>query len=128
MNSFPHEVSRLIKMSKVKTRSQETSNSKVRVRDERLRELRKAVGKDEYLYYETPMGSAFVARADGLRFESQYLRRIFAIALGCGSQWNWRDNFSVQKVDQTFRQLVASVDETNVGLGCSERIAFSSGL
>jgi len=51
--------------------------------------LQKERPSGEYLYYESPEGERFLATGEA--FESQYMRRIFAAALGA-KDWNWRDN------------------------------------
>jgi diadenosine tetraphosphate (Ap4A) HIT family hydrolase len=65
--------------------------------------LQNAVCADEYLYYESPWSKAFIARGDS--FESQYMRRVFAKALGCMDDWNWRTNPRPLQVDCTFRVI-----------------------
>jgi len=76
--------------------------------DNTLRALRVNAGSGEYLYYESPEREAVVARAEGQGFESQYMRKIFAAALGVRDSWNWRDNPSLQQLDETHRWIVAT--------------------
>lgn len=45
----------------------------------------------EYLYYESPDGERWITVSDGTPFPSQYLRCVFARALGLGEVWNWRE-------------------------------------
>lgn len=47
-------------------------------------------GGAEYLYYRSPAGIGRIALAVADGFDSQYLRRIFAAALGKADSWNWR--------------------------------------
>lgn len=71
-------------------------------------ELRTIVGDDEYLYYEDPCGSALVACAAGRPFDSQYLRKLFAEALGQADRWNWREAPLPEEADKTFRALAVA--------------------
>lgn len=61
----------------------------------------------EYIYYETPDGRAFVTHSKA-GFESQYLRRVFAGALGSPEKWDWRSVPSVSEVDLAYRKLFAT--------------------
>jgi ATP adenylyltransferase len=65
--------------------------------------LRSVVRPGEYLYYESPLSEAFIAQADFV--ESQYMRRVFSNALGCGNEWNWRTNPRPFQVDHTFHAI-----------------------
>ena len=67
--------------------------------------LRRSAPQGEYLYYESPEGDAFLA--ERRTFESQYIRRLFAEALGLGAAWNWREHPQADEVDATFRALSA---------------------
>lgn len=69
--------------------------------------LRTIVAEAEYIYYESPDGRSVVTFSDA-GFESQYLRRIFAEALGAPEKWNWRSVPSVSEIDLAYRRLVAS--------------------
>jgi hypothetical protein len=73
-----------------------------------LLELRARTAGDEYLYYEDPNGTALVACAAGSPFDSQYLRRLFAGALGRPEKWNWRDTPLPEEADRTFRALAVA--------------------
>jgi diadenosine tetraphosphate (Ap4A) HIT family hydrolase len=70
-----------------------------------LNDLKRAVGNDEYLYYESPNGAAHVMRVEAGKFESQYLRRVFADALQCSDKWNWREFPSALTTHETFELL-----------------------
>jgi ATP adenylyltransferase len=67
-------------------------------------ELRKHVGIQEYLFYEEPNGSMYLSYKNPLGFESQYLRKIFSIALD-KNEWNWRNNADAIFTDQIYKKL-----------------------
>jgi diadenosine tetraphosphate (Ap4A) HIT family hydrolase len=66
------------------------------------RALRSEAGSREYLYYESPDGRAYVTSSEDSMFESQYMRRAFARAIGNGSEWNWRDNLRAAEVHEAY--------------------------
>ena len=66
-----------------------------------LRSLRRAVGAEEYLLYESPEGRRFVAEAPAGGFPSQLLRRIFAAEAGEAATWNWREHPARERVEAT---------------------------
>lgn len=59
----------------------------------------------EYLLYHSPENSTFIAVAPENGFESQYIRRVFADALGKGNQWNWRTHPHPLNIEETFTTL-----------------------
>ena len=59
----------------------------------------------EYLLYHSPEDSTHMAAAPKNGFESQYIRRIFANALGKSNQWNWRVHPRPLDVEETFMTL-----------------------
>lgn len=74
-----------------------------------LAELASVVGDSEYLWYESPDGTAFVAKGDEGTFESQYLRKVFAKALGCEEEWNWRETPRVPIMSETYTRVTREV-------------------
>jgi diadenosine tetraphosphate (Ap4A) HIT family hydrolase len=81
-----------------------------------LASLQSAVGTAEYLYYEAPHGVRMVRLADSERIPSQYMRRLFASALGRPHAWDWRVEPDVAQVDQAFREIQAFVQRA--GYAC----------
>jgi ATP adenylyltransferase len=79
----------------------------VPVGSESVRATAAAAGR-EYLYYEDPNGAAFLATTTS-GFESQYMRRLFASALGNDSEWNWREHPKVDATVNAFRAFVTAV-------------------
>jgi ATP adenylyltransferase len=67
--------------------------------------LGRAAGSGEYLYYQVPAGAAWLAR--GEPFPSQYLRKVFAEALGV-PEWNWRRDHRKAVVRETYDRLRAA--------------------
>jgi diadenosine tetraphosphate (Ap4A) HIT family hydrolase len=59
--------------------------------DKDIANLAEFVGDMEYIWYESPEGFRVVATGIEGTFESQYLRKIFAKAVGLGNMWNWRE-------------------------------------
>lgn len=57
----------------------------------------------EYLYYESPEGWAAIAMSG--EFESQYLRRIVARAIGVPELWNWRANPRAELAHQWYERM-----------------------
>ncbi len=70
--------------------------------------MNQASGGSEYLFYEAPNGEAILAVGKRDGFESQYIRKVFANALGKNDQWNWRIYPSPMDVEETF-ELMNSV-------------------
>jgi len=75
-----------------------------------LDDLQKRTAGDEYLFYEDPSGHAFIARASGCPFDSQYMRRLFAQRLNKDHDWNWRENLLPHEADRTFRTLMGQCE------------------
>ena len=73
----------------------------------RLQDLSAAVFDNEYLYYETPDGRAFVSVGGKAGFESQYLRRVFVSVLNRSGDWDWRQDLRIEEVEQTYQDLEA---------------------
>ncbi|HVR06485.1 MAG TPA: hypothetical protein VMW75_00430, partial [Thermoanaerobaculia bacterium] len=70
----------------------------------------------EYLYYESPERWAAIATAG--EFESQYLRRIVAQAVGVPELWNWRANPRAEHAHRGFVELARhEVDTVHVEKG-----------
>lgn len=78
-----------------------------------LEAIAAAVGDGEYLYYETPDGRSFVLPAAEVRCESQYLRRVFAEALGLRRHWNWRRAMALDEVERTFAAFAGAAREAD---------------
>ena len=70
-----------------------------------LSDLSILVGDHEYLWYESPDGFSFVAQGIEGTFESQYLRKIFAKALGLEEIWNWREFPRVLTLSDTYSTI-----------------------
>lgn len=70
-----------------------------------LSDVQRVVAGREYLYYEEPDGSAMVAVCEEKGFESQYLRRVFAAAIGRPEKWNWREDPDLTEVERAFLNL-----------------------
>jgi ATP adenylyltransferase len=82
-----------------------------------LRALSDAVSGCEYLYYETPEGRAFICTNDQAEFESQYLRRLFAMVLNRPGTWDWRQDLRIDEVEQTYQELRAATQESQAATG-----------
>ncbi len=67
--------------------------------------LSQGAGRSEYLFYESPNGETIMAVGKRDGFESQYIRRVFANALGKSDLWNWRIHPSPIDVEETFELL-----------------------
>ena len=70
-----------------------------------LDDLRAIVGEDEYLLYEAPDGQRLVVNSTKAGIESQYMRRVFADALGKGALWNWRDFPFAEEANNTYEDI-----------------------
>lgn len=84
--------------------------------------LRQAVQGREYLYYRSPNGRVVLALAEKHPFESQYIRRVFAQALGKPDEWNWRVHPSPQAIEETFTVLSSALRSTPI-LGLQRSIS-----
>ncbi|HLL77265.1 MAG TPA: HIT domain-containing protein [Pyrinomonadaceae bacterium] len=73
--------------------------------DGSLGELARLTGGLEYILYEPPGGGGRLLLAEGDGFESQFMRKIFARALGRAERWNWRDRPDPRAADETWRQF-----------------------
>jgi diadenosine tetraphosphate (Ap4A) HIT family hydrolase len=67
--------------------------------------LSAVVGDMEYIWYESPRGVSAVAKGVEGTFESQYLRKIFARAVGLGEGWNWREFPRVATISDTYATI-----------------------
>lgn len=70
-----------------------------------LAEMRDVVGSKEYIYYESPSRRHLVTVGDLKGIPSQYMRRVFAEALGNRTCWNWRDGPRVRETLQTLEDV-----------------------
>ena len=77
--------------------------------DGSLLNLHRVSGGLEYLYYETPDGRHKLAKAERGTFESQYMRKVFANALGKESDWNWREAPAPSETHKTYERIKQSV-------------------
>jgi hypothetical protein len=73
--------------------------------DGSLRELARLSQGHEYILYEPPDGGFRLLIAGERRFESQYMRKLLARALGRGENWDWRDNPDPKSADETWRRF-----------------------
>ena len=73
--------------------------------------LRQVAQTEEYVFYESPTGDRRLIHARDQRFESQYLRQVFAKALGHACEWNWRDHMRTADAHGTYEKIAASVVE-----------------
>ena len=64
-----------------------------------------AVGDMEYLWYQSPEGYSVVAKGTEGTFESQYLRKVFAKAVGLDDKWNWREFPEARMISDTFERI-----------------------
>jgi ATP adenylyltransferase len=67
-----------------------------------IADLFDAVGDMEYIWYESPEGVSVVAKGIEGTFESQYLRKVFAKAIGLDDMWNWREFPRVTMISETY--------------------------
>jgi diadenosine tetraphosphate (Ap4A) HIT family hydrolase len=74
-----------------------------------LLNLHRVSGGLEYLYYEAPDGSQRLAKAEIGTFESQYMRKVFAHALGKGSLWNWREVPAPSETHKAYELIKQSI-------------------
>jgi len=70
-----------------------------------LQGLRSAAGIHEYVFYESPQGNRSLLCAHGGQFESQFLRRVFADAIGRSQDWNWRQAMNPAAVEEIFQRI-----------------------
>jgi diadenosine tetraphosphate (Ap4A) HIT family hydrolase len=81
--------------------------------------LTEIVGEMEYLWYESPEGLSVVTSGIEGTFESQYLRKVFAKAVGLDDAWNWRDFPRSEVVTETYatmQQITSSQDSDGTAL------------
>ena len=77
---------------------------------EPLADLRRAVAEMEYLYYEGPDRTRRVATLEPDRScESQYLRKVFADALGASDRWDWRQVPAALETHEIYETIERSV-------------------
>ena len=70
--------------------------------DGSLSSLHDLVGSNEYLYYESPDNNRLVRVEKSGIIPSQYMRKVFATALGNKAKWNWREDPRLIETIQTF--------------------------
>lgn len=70
-----------------------------------LSELMQLSQGREYILYEPPDGICRLFVAGEHSFESQFMRKLLALALGHGENWNWRDNPAPRLADETWRRF-----------------------
>lgn len=76
----------------------------------RLSDLRTAAGEIEYLYYETPNGPGRVSTLDSATLvESQFLRKVFANALGKPDAWDWRQAPAPLEAHETYKTILGEL-------------------
>jgi ATP adenylyltransferase len=76
--------------------------------DGRLETLAAVTAGGAYLMYEPPGGTPLVAVDPGSRFESQYMRRLIADAIGA-AEWNWRTTPAAASTHRTWLQCTAAM-------------------
>lgn len=70
-----------------------------------IADLSALVGDMEYIWYESPEGFSVVAKGIEGTFESQYLRKIFAKAIGLDEMWNWREFPKATMISETYASI-----------------------
>jgi len=70
-----------------------------------ISDLRDVVGSNEYIYYESPEEKIFVAKNICEEFESQYMRKVFKLALNQNSDWNWRETPKAEEANEVYKLL-----------------------
>jgi diadenosine tetraphosphate (Ap4A) HIT family hydrolase len=80
-------------------------------------DLGKHVGTREYLYYQSPERLVLVA-ANHTSYQSQYMRRIFADAVGNSEDWNWRANPRPELADRIY----VSISRATGQRGCRSHV------
>jgi ATP adenylyltransferase len=70
--------------------------------------LREEAGKKEYLFYEAPTGDSFILDPVGKTVESQFLRKVFAEAIGRNVNWDWRASPLPTDAEKCFQRLTNS--------------------
>jgi ATP adenylyltransferase len=78
------------------------------------RDLISFAGPCEYLFYETPTGASYGSLAASHPIESQYMRRVFADALGCPDEWNWRTHPQLAVLEKTTTSLSSAARKRNL--------------
>jgi ATP adenylyltransferase len=73
--------------------------------DGSLRELTQLSQGREYILFEPPDAVCRLLIAGECIFESQYMRKLIAQAIGRGEKWNWRDNPDPRSADETWRRF-----------------------
>jgi len=73
--------------------------------DGSLRELTQLSQNREYILYEPQNGIHRLLIAGDQGFESQYMRKLIAQALGRAEYWNWRDHPYPRSADETWRSF-----------------------
>jgi hypothetical protein len=79
-------------------------------------DLSALVGDMEYVWYESPEGFSVVAKGIEGTFESQYLRKIFAKALGLDEIWNWREFPGVTTISDTYATIQCALSSPDKSL------------
>lgn len=81
----------------------------------KLSDLAEAVGDDEYILYQAPGQPTLIAAGKSNMVESQFMRRVFANALGRPSEWNWRETPNKDLIEATiatFRSSLQPISST----------------
>jgi len=77
--------------------------------------LREEAGEKEYLFYEAPSGESFLLIPGGQPVESQFLRKVFAEAVGRNINWNWRETPLPTDAEECFLRLSAEARGSDLG-------------
>jgi ATP adenylyltransferase len=78
--------------------------------DSNIADLCAVAGDMEYLWYESPEGHSVIAKGIEGTFESQYLRKVFAQAVGINEMWNWREFPRATSISDTYTTLQRALD------------------
>lgn len=73
--------------------------------DGTISDLERTVQGLEYLFYGSPDGKHKVTKARIGTFESQYIRKVFAKALGRPLAWNWREVSAPHRAHETYETI-----------------------
>lgn len=93
------------------SRSFETIDGWVKF-DGRWSDFSQLVGNSEYLYYESPNGVKYINinPPDAGGFESQLMRKVFALALDDSSSWNWREHPMPHIAHRTYQDVFKAIN------------------
>ncbi|MEY8849697.1 HIT family protein [Psychroserpens sp. XS_ASV72] len=79
-------------------------------------DFKELVKDKEYLYYRSPNDELYFSVAQSHKFESQYMRKVFANLLDRSDDWNWRDNPNVDFCSDDFIYMKEEFDKCLVNM------------